>query len=104
MSHNEKPKIKFNLFQPYFANQTPINQVSRQMKVTEKAIGKVYAEMREIVSIHIENLKIERQLGLSTFDARDPAALRKMGEINKSTFSPFSGLKWGTPHFSPHFG
>ena len=52
----------------YFIFQIPINQVSRQLKATEKAIGKLYSKMRGIVSLYIEDLKIGRSLGVSTMD------------------------------------
>jgi len=51
---------------------------------------------------YFENLFL-RYLECVRFEQR-PRGTEKNGEINKSTFSPFSGLKWGnSPFYSPFF-
>jgi len=72
----------------HFIRQTQIKTVSKEMKISERAVSRLYSEVRTIISLYMEDLKVGRQLGIETDDNGDAIV-----EIDETLMTHQNGLQ-----------
>jgi len=75
------------IFYHFIRNQS-LKQVSNDMKISLTAVGRLYAEVRAIISQFIEDFKIGRQLGI---ESTDPLNHLPIVEIDETLMTHHNG-------------